>query len=62
VLDRLERARCVLARAVGALETTALEAVLVELKDAVEQLGQILGLDGGDELLDRIFATFCVGK
>jgi tRNA modification GTPase len=62
VLDRMERARALLASAVAALETTALEAVLVELKDAVEELGQILGLPGEDELLDRIFATFCVGK
>ncbi len=34
----------------------------VRLDVAVNTLGQITGLDTPDELLDKIFATFCIGK
>ncbi len=34
----------------------------VRLDSAVVLLGQITGLDTPDELLDNIFATFCIGK
>ncbi len=34
----------------------------VRLDAAVHLLGQITGLDTPDELLDKIFATFCIGK
>ena len=39
-----------------------LEAALVDLKLALHQIGQILGIEVGDAVLDRIFSTFCVGK
>ncbi len=34
----------------------------VRLDSAVELLGQITGLDSPDEVLDKIFSTFCIGK
>ncbi len=34
----------------------------VRLDTAVALLGQITGLDSADELLDKIFANFCIGK
>ena len=45
-----------------ALEGMPLEAALVDLKMALHLVGQILGIEVGDAVLDRIFATFCVGK
>jgi tRNA modification GTPase len=38
------------------------ELVALELKEAVQQLGEITGEEVGDEVLDRIFAQFCLGK
>ena len=39
-----------------------IEAVLVDLRDALLELERVLGIDADDAVLDRIFATFCVGK
>jgi len=39
-----------------------LEAALVDLKDALNHAGAVLGVDVGDAVLDHIFATFCLGK
>lgn len=44
------------------LVTAPLEAALVDLREALAQVGAILGLDVGETVLDRIFSTFCVGK
>ncbi|MEZ5497875.1 MAG: tRNA uridine-5-carboxymethylaminomethyl(34) synthesis GTPase MnmE [Steroidobacteraceae bacterium] len=43
-------------------ETRAGELVAEELRLAQESLGQITGAISSDELLGRIFASFCVGK
>jgi tRNA modification GTPase len=40
----------------------AWELVALELKEAVQQLGEITGEEVGDAVLDRIFAEFCLGK
>ncbi len=34
----------------------------VRLDSALSLLGQITGLDSSDEMLDKIFSTFCIGK
>lgn len=39
-----------------------LELLALELQAAAQELGQILGLEIGDEVLDRIFSRFCLGK
>ncbi len=38
------------------------ELVAEELRRAQQALGEITGAEGSDELLGRIFATFCIGK
>lgn len=38
------------------------ELVALELKEAVQQLGEITGEEVGDAVLDRIFSEFCLGK
>jgi len=46
----------------AAMTELPLEAVLVDLKHALEHAGAILGVDVGDVVLDRIFSSFCLGK
>lgn len=48
-----------IATALGALP---LEVALVDLRDALGATSALFGLELGDAVLDRIFATFCVGK
>jgi tRNA modification GTPase len=38
------------------------ELLAVELREALEQLGEMVGAVYTDDLLDRIFSRFCVGK
>jgi tRNA modification GTPase len=38
------------------------ELVAVELNRALGALGDIVGEKAGEELLDRIFSRFCIGK
>ena len=38
------------------------ELVMVDLRNALIHLGEILGIGIGDEILDRIFSHFCLGK
>jgi tRNA modification GTPase len=38
------------------------ELVALELKEAVGELGEITGQEVGDDVLDRIFSQFCLGK
>lgn len=44
------------------LDEVPLEAILVDLKNALTHLNRILGTEADEAVLDRIFATFCVGK
>lgn len=63
VLDRLAAAQAALICAAEGLESGApIEAVLVDLRDALDELGRGLGIEADEAVLDRIFATFCVGK
>ena len=38
------------------------ELIAVELRDAIDHLGHVLGTVYTDDLLDRIFSKFCIGK
>jgi tRNA modification GTPase len=38
------------------------ELVAVDLKDALDALGEITGIVTTEEILDQIFSRFCVGK
>jgi tRNA modification GTPase len=38
------------------------EFLAVELRDALQALGEIVGITTPDEILDRIFSSFCIGK
>jgi tRNA modification GTPase len=52
-----------LSRAAGAAESkTADEIVALEIREALEHLGRVLGTVYTDDILDRIFSRFCIGK
>jgi tRNA modification GTPase len=58
--DALLRAAESLARAQEQLAQPTLMAS--DLRDAVNGLGEITGETVGEEILDRIFSQFCIGK
>ena len=53
----LQQARTLLEEA-----ETPWELVALELQEAIRELGEITGQEVGDEVLDRIFGEFCLGK
>ncbi|WP_182830356.1 tRNA modification GTPase [Tautonia rosea] len=61
--DGLMRASRALANASEAIRLDAGdELVAVDLRDAVEELGRVIGAEIDDAILDRIFRRFCIGK
>ncbi len=54
--ESLSRARVALENSVGE------ELLVVEIREAVDHLGRILGAVYTDDILDRIFSRFCIGK
>jgi len=62
-IKALERAREGLQGACRLMdENTSLEFISEEIKGAVNQLDAITGLNIDEDLLDRIFSQFCIGK
>ena len=61
--EALERARAALDRAARAAgEGLPGEFVALELREALAALGEVTGRSVGEDLLERIFSKFCVGK
>ncbi len=58
----LLEAEAALARAAGAASGLGMEFVALDLRAALWALGGITGRDAGEDLLDRIFSRFCLGK
>ena len=65
-LSALPRQRDALARAAAALEGvgpgTPAELAAAAARGALSALGEITGETATEELLDRVFSAFCVGK
>ncbi|WP_127478769.1 tRNA uridine-5-carboxymethylaminomethyl(34) synthesis GTPase MnmE [Sulfurivermis fontis] len=61
-LDALERAAGHLATGVAQLGLGAGELLAEELQQAQQALGEITGVFTADDLLGRIFSSFCIGK
>ncbi len=50
-------------RALGALDTEIpLDLISLDIRSAAARLGEITGSEAGDEILDRVFSRFCIGK
>ena len=61
--DSLVGAGAALARARSAtVEGAGEEIVAIELRESVDHLGKIVGRVYADDVLDRIFSRFCIGK
>ena len=58
-LASLSQARALLA---ADRHAPAWELVALELQEAIRELGEITGQEVGDEVLERIFGEFCLGK
>lgn len=43
-------------------QDTGMEIVAIDLRDATRFLGNILGKEIDDDILDRVFSSFCIGK
>ena len=43
-------------------EEVPLEMIATDIKEAYDLLGEIIGATYKDELLDELFANFCLGK
>lgn len=56
VADHLEAAASALR------ETQAPEFIALDLREALQALGQVVGQIDGEEVLDQIFRQFCIGK
>ncbi|OGI37402.1 MAG: tRNA uridine-5-carboxymethylaminomethyl(34) synthesis GTPase MnmE [Candidatus Muproteobacteria bacterium RBG_16_64_10] len=61
-LEALRRAQAHLAQAEAELKARAGELAAEQLRLAQQSLGEITGEFGADELLGRIFSSFCIGK
>jgi tRNA modification GTPase len=61
--DALNRARAATQRTIDALRGGAtLELVALDLRIAVNAVGEIVGKTATEDLLDSIFSQFCIGK
>ena len=61
--DCLERMRAATAAALDGMSSgDPDECVVVELRSALAALSELLGEAWEDEILDRVFAQFCIGK
>ncbi len=62
-LDALSQAQAALEQGVGDITQTGSGELLAEsLREAAQALGEITGQMSADELLGRIFSSFCIGK
>jgi len=62
--DSLQQALTALTRAEAAAHEPLCgdELLAVDLRDSLDHLGQVVGVVYTDDLLDRIFSKFCIGK
>jgi tRNA modification GTPase len=61
--DALKRARSAMGRTVEALGgNVPLELASLDLRIAVNAVGEIVGKTSTEDLLDSIFSQFCIGK
>jgi tRNA modification GTPase len=61
-LRAIDQALAALGRAAGLTREHSPEFLALELREALDALGQVLGQVSPDDLLGRIFSSFCIGK
>ncbi len=61
--DSLKKAKTALKSAINAIEDKIpINMTFIDIENAVSALGEITGQTVGEEIIDRIFHNFCVGK
>lgn len=61
--EQLTRAKEALLEAINSLEMgITFDVISIDVQNAIESLGAISGQSVGDEVVDRIFERFCIGK
>ena len=61
--DALIKAKSALESAVAEIETgIELNMTFIDIENAIASLGEITGQTVGEEIVDKIFHSFCVGK
>ena len=61
--DLVTRAEAAIERALGSLgDRRGLECVAIDLREALDRLGELSGEIRLDDLYDRLFSAFCIGK
>jgi tRNA modification GTPase len=55
-------ARDALSRAASHVNDGAAELIALELREALDAVGRIVGIVTPDDVLGRIFSAFCIGK
>lgn len=58
----LDASETALKAALNAIETRPLEITAMELREALDRLGEIVGAVTTEDILNRIFSEFCIGK
>jgi len=61
-VDAVRESRAALSRARSLGDEASPEVVALELREALDAMGRVLGSVTPDDLLGRIFSTFCIGK
>jgi tRNA modification GTPase len=61
-LEILDALAASLRRGADALGSEPLEVALVDLHAALAAISELLGIEVGDAVLDRVFSSFCLGK
>lgn len=61
-ISALETAKSALENAKQNANENSIDCILIDLKEAVNALGEITGTTASEEVIDRIFSRFCVGK
>jgi len=46
----------------GLKDETSFELIAIDLKEAIDSLGEIIGVSIKEEMLNKIFSRFCIGK
>lgn len=61
--ELLDKAAEAMTRAVDAMSLSIpLDCIAIDLREAYAALGRIMGQDATEDLLDKIFSEFCIGK
>jgi tRNA modification GTPase len=62
-LDLLEKSKKSLSRAIRNFERGKPgELIMIDMRESIAHLGAIIGEEIGEEILNRIFSKFCIGK